>query len=107
MVEQFWKEMEEKVKRIEAGDEETPSWWQPELAETLDENIVHWRDTAELILCLSDRKTGGEAVEGMVRHCFRDRWWSAWERARIWDKLIAMGPEILPELRTSPRSKHP
>ena len=32
-----------------------------------------------------------EAVAGMIRPCLKDRWWAAWERALIWDKLIELG----------------
>ena len=99
-IETFWTEMAQEVERIGAGGE-APYWWQPQLAETFEENRRHWADTHELILCLSGRRPVDAAVEGMVRHCFQDRWWSAWERARIWDALVAMGPDVLPRLRRS------
>jgi len=101
IIEQYWKETALRVKRIAAEQEEPPYWYQPKMAETLDENIAHWEDTAELIRCLNDMRSSDQAVAGMVAHCLQDRWWSVWERARVWDKLIDMGPDILPQLRNS------
>jgi len=101
IIKEFWNEMAPRVRRIAAEQEEPPYWYQPKMAETLDENIAHWEDTAELIRCLNDVRPADQAVAGMVAHCLKDRWWSAWERARVWDKLIEMGPDILPQFRHS------
>jgi hypothetical protein len=66
-----------------------------------EENRQQWQDTAELIRCLYGLKPADEAVAGMCRHYIKDRWWAAWERDRIWQKLIEMGPSVLPALERS------
>jgi hypothetical protein len=101
VIEKFWREERKLFDRIQAGSEPKPQWWKPELPNGFEENSQQWQDTAELIRCLYGLKPADEAVAGMCRHYIKDRWWAAWERARIWQKLIEMGPSVLPALKSA------
>ena len=101
VIEKFWKDERKLFDRIEDGSEPKPHWWKPDLPTRFEENRQQWQDTAELIRCLYGPKPMGQAVAGMCRHYLKDRWWAAWERDRIWRKLIEIGPDAAALLKRS------
>ena len=101
VIEKFWKDEKKLFDSIQAGSQAGPHWWKPDLPSLFEENHKQWQDTAELIRCLYGLKPTDQAVAGMCRHYLKDRWWAAWERDRIWQKLIEMGPDILPAIKRS------
>lgn len=107
-IDKFWTDTKKLIDGVAAGKQKEPHWWKADLPDRFEENRREWQDTAELIRCLYGMKPDKEAVTAIVRHCLMDRWWAAWERALIWDKLIEMGPAVLPQLRncmaTGPKS---
>ncbi len=101
IIDAFWKAEAKRSARIVAGAEEPPHWWKPNLPASFEANRKEWADTAEFIRCMYGLKPAEQAMAGLCRHYLKDRWWAAWERARIWDKLIEMGPDALALLATS------
>jgi len=106
IIEAFWRDMTARVTRIAAGEEDQPHWWQPTLQDRLDSDRAEWADTAGLIRCLHGDVSDADALAGMVAHCFKDRWWAAWERARIWDNLVERGPGAVPALKRLAKETH-
>jgi len=101
VIEQFWDAQRKRFDRIAAGNEETPHWWKADLPGRFEANRKEWADTAEFIRCMYGLKPAEQAMAGICRHYLKDRWWAAWERARIWEKLVEMGPDALPLLAKS------
>lgn len=101
VIEEHWRREKAMFAMIQRGRAPMPRWWKPEAPTWFDENECQWQDTIELIRCLCGVRTGDDAVAGMMRHYFRDRWWAAWERAHIWHKLIEMGPGVMGSLKES------
>ncbi len=92
IIETHWKAEAKRIVGIAAGTEEKPHWWKPDLPSRLAANRAEWADTSELIRCMYGLVPSDKAMAGLCRHYLQGRWWGAWERARIWDKLIEMGP---------------
>ncbi len=97
----FCKSEEALYKQIEAGEVEQPGWWKEDSIECFTEWRRQMEITAELIRCMHGKRPTEQSIGRMCEIYLSSRPWGAWERQRIRDHLVELGPKGLPMLRRS------
>ncbi|MDP6502090.1 MAG: DUF6288 domain-containing protein, partial [Planctomycetota bacterium] len=107
LVNEFCKAEAELYQRIQAGKENSPSWWKEDAVEYFKSWQKEMEVTSELVRCLYGKKPPAVAVPSMCRIYLSNRPWGHWERQKIRDRITILGVAVLPDLRRASATHAP